>query len=242
MSRDFIQSSIVILLFFFSLLTYGNVSEQTKNDTYQPIYQSVNFNESALPTLSVKYEIRNGTQKEEWFLDRKINVISTFNGHSQQGEIWTRDLHGDIEYSRVFVNDKKIVEYTTGELKTQNKFLKWNQLASIFAPNTIARFKVAGKKNQFGEDVLVLEGEINNIQTTIWWIPRLQIPSYVSQKQGMVDFSITLQKMYKETPISWKWTNQATFENFSIIDASDIGDMENDPFIKKLLQIDEIIH
>lgn len=218
------------------------MSEQTKKDTYQPIYQSVNSNESALPTLSVKYEIRNGIQKEEWFMDRKINVISTFNAHRQQGEIWTRDLHGDIEYTRVFMNDKKLVEYTTGELKTQNKFLDWNQLASIFAPNTISRFKVEGKKIQFSEDVLVLEGEINNIQTTIWWIPRLQIPSYVSQKQGKVDFSITLQKMYKETPESWKWASQAIFENFSKIDASDIGDMENDPFVKKLLEIDVIVH
>jgi hypothetical protein len=171
-----------------------------------------------------------------------MNVISTFNGDNQRGEIWTRDHRGDVEYTRVFMEDKKLVEYTTGELKTQNKLPDWNQLSSIFDPKVIESLKISGEKMHFGEKVLVLEGKINNVQTTIWWIPKLKIPSYVLEKQGNVDTSMTLKEIYNQTPITWKWLDTAAYDSFSRIDASDIGDMESDPFVKKLLEIDGHVH
>lgn len=242
MNKNFVQQLLLICFLSITLPVNGNPQEQTKTDSIQSIYQPSNQDTLGLPTLSARYQIRNASHNHEWFIDRKINVISTFDGDNQRGEIWTRDHHGDIEYTRVFMEDKKLVEYTTGELKTQNKLPDWNQLASIFDPKTIESLKVSGEKMHFGEQVLVLEGKINNVQTTIWWIPKLQIPSYVLQKQGNVDSSMTLKEIYNQTPITWKWLDTATYDSFSRIDASDVGDMESDPFVKKLLEMDGHVH
>lgn len=238
MNKNFVLQLLLICFLSVTLPAKGNPQEITSNNSMRSTYQPTNQDTLGLPTLSVRYEVRNASQNQEWFMDRKINTISTFNGDNLRGEIWTRDHQGDIEYTRVFMEDKKLVEYTTGELKTQNKLPDWAQLASIFAPKIIASLKVSGEKIQFGEQVLVLEGKINNVETTIWWIPKLQIPSYVSQKQGTVDSSMTLKEIYKQTPTTWQWLDTATFDSFSRIDASDIGDMEGDPFVKKLLQLD----
>lgn len=238
MNKNYVPQLLLICFFCVNLPVNGNPLEKTNTDSMQSTYQLINQDTLGLPTLSVRYEVRNASQSQEWFMDRKINAISTFNGDNLRGEIWTRDHRGDIEYSRVFMEDKKLVEYSTGELKTQNKLPDWAQLASIFAPKIIASLKVSGEKIQFDEQVLVLEGKINNVETTIWWIPKLQIPSYVSQKQGTVDSSMTLKEIYKQTPTTWQWLDTATFDSFSRIDASDIGDMESDPFVKKLLQLD----
>jgi hypothetical protein len=242
MNRNFTQQLLLICFLSITLPVNGNPQEQTKTDSIQSIYHPSNQDTLGLPTLSARYEIRSASQNHEWFIDRKMNVISTFNGDNQRGEIWTRDHRGDVEYTRVFMEDKMLVEYTTGELKTQNKLPDWNQLSSIFDPKVIESLKISGEKMHFGEKVLVLEGKINNVQTTIWWIPKLKIPSYVLQKQGNVDTSMTLKEIYNQTPITWKWLDTATYDSFSRIDASDVGDMESDPFVKKLLEIDGHVH
>jgi hypothetical protein len=242
MNRNFTQQLLLICFLSITLPVNGNPEEQIKAESTQSTYQPTIQDSLELPTLSARYEIRSASHNHEWFIDRKMNVISTFNGDNQRGEIWTRDHRGDVEYTRVFMEDKKLVEYTTGELKTQNKLPDWNQLSSIFDPKVIESLKISGEKMHFGEKVLVLEGKINNVQTTIWWIPKLKIPSYVLEKQGNVDTSMTLKEIYNQTPITWKWLDTAAYDSFSRIDASDIGDMESDPFVKKLLEIDGHVH
>jgi hypothetical protein len=225
----------LFICFLSSNVSFAQSSnEKYKSELKASTYQSVD----QLPSVSVKYVVQNKTQKQEWFMDRKINTIATFNGMNQQGEVWTRNQNGEIEYTRLFFKEKKLVEYTTGELKTQNIFPNWTKLASMFNPKDIELLKRVDKRNLFGKDVVVLEGEINKIQTVIWWIPELQIPAYVQQKQGNVDWSMSLKEIFTQTPSSWQWADQATLDNFSKIDASDIGDMESDPFVKKLLEME----
>jgi hypothetical protein len=49
---------------------------------------------------------------------------------------------------------------------------------------------------------------------------------------------MSLKEIFTQTPSSWQWADQAILDNFSKIDASDIGDMESDPFVKKLLEME----
>lgn len=242
MKQYFLLKCALICFFTINLSLAANPEEQNKVDVKKTAHLSIDKNANELPSIAVIYEARNSSQKQDWFMDRKKNAISTYNGVNQQGELWTRNQDGEIEHTRLFMKDKKLVEYTSGELKTMNIFPNWSQLASIFSPKDMARLKITGEKIEFGKKVIVLEGEINKVKTLVWWIPELQIPAYVLQKQGNIDSSMLLKEIFTQTPSEWKWANQATLDTFSKIDASDIGDMENDPFVKKLLEMDGHAH
>lgn len=189
-----------------------------------------------LPDLSVKYELQSSTEKIDWFMDRKPKSIATYNAASQQGEVWSINTYGEIEHNRVFVQDKTIVDYTNGQLKTMNKLPKWNQLASIYDPKQIVKLNKTGEKVLFGKSVSVHEGKLNGVPTVIWWMPELQIPAYVQQGEGKTRTSMMMVEMNTQTPSNWNWANPAMLVNYARIDASDFGDLENDPFVKKLME------
>jgi hypothetical protein len=242
MKQYFLLKCALICFLSINVSLAHNAEEHNSAEVKKTAQLSMDQSSSDFPSIAVTYEVRTSNQKQDWFMDRKKNAISTYNGVNQQGELWTRNQDGEIEHTRLFMKDKKLVEYTTGELKTMNKFPNWGQLASVFSPKDMARLKITGEKMEFGKKVIVLEGEINKVKTLVWWIPELQIPAYVLQKQGNIDSSMLLKEIFTQTPSEWKWANQATLDTFSKIDASDIGDMENDPFVKKLLEMDGHAH
>ena len=186
--------------------------------------------------ISVSYELLTNGQKTNWDMVRKPDSIVTFNETTQRGEMWQRDNKGEISHTRIFPQERKLVEYTQGELKTLNKLPSWNQLASIFNPKEIKKLKNTGEKEVLGKQALVLEGTLNGLPTIIWWIDELQLPAYVEQGLGHLRTQIIMKELYNVAPAQWTWANLSTFENYAKIDASDLGDMESDPFVKTLLK------
>lgn len=214
-----------------------SVLKQMKDTT-----QIDKINQIALPDLSLKYELQDSKQKVEWLMDRKANSIATFNSASQQGEVWSLNKYGDIEHNRVFVLDKTIVDYTNGQLKTLDKLQQWNQLVSVYDPKQISKLSKAGEKVLFGKAVSIYEGLLNGLPTIIWWISDMKIPAYVQLGEGNSRTSMTLKEVYTQTPSNWKWVDPSNLLNYARIDASDFGDMENDPFVKKLLELEGHYH
>ncbi len=212
----------------------------------QAIKSTTEAEKPLLPVFSARFELQSGVQSvdtnktgdaaknTDWLMDRKANNIATFNTASQQGEIWSRDQQGDISHSRLFVQDKKIIEYTNGELKTLNKVPNWQRLATIFDTKQIAKLNKTGEKGVLGQQAQLLEGKINGQQTVVWWLPSLQIPAYIQQGEGSAQTRMVLKELYQTTPTHWDWVNTALLSTYSTIDASDLGDMESDPFVKKI--------
>lgn len=242
--RKIASISSIACLFTVQLAVGANGHEHEKVQNQSAQMQSVKAeqseiaNQGNLPSISVKYELKSSTQKMDWFMDRKPKSIATFNAASQQGEVWSINTYGDIEHNRVFVQDKTIVDYTNGQLKTLNKVPQWNQLASIYSPNQIAKLNKTGEKVLFGKSVTVHEGVLNGLPTIIWWLPEMQIPAYVQQGEGKTRTSMLMIEMLTQTPITWSWVNPTALVNYARIDASDFGDMESDPFVKKLLELE----
>lgn len=233
--------AITCLMFCFlpvNLAIAANNHEHHENEVKTIPAQYVNTENVLLPSISVKFELQTSTQNVDWFMDRKLNSIATFNGASQQGEMWSRNPNGDIEHSRIFLQDKKLVEYTNGELKTQNKLPQWNRLASIFDPKQIEKLNKTGEKVLFGKQAFVLEGALNGVPTIVWWMPEIQIPAYVQQGEGNMSSSLVMKEILTQTPSTWEWANPSMLETYTRLDASDLGDMEGDPFVKKLLELD----
>ena len=246
-----ILSNSILLVSAFLMMSIGLAHSEILVSQPKPIdisaVNSVNTKlesaklESTKP-FSVSYELLANGQKTNWDMVRKPDSIITFNETTQRGEIWQRDNKGEISHTRIFPREKKLVEYTQGELKTLNKLPNWNQLASIFNPEQVTKLKKTGEKERFGKQALILEGTLNGLPTIIWWIDELQIPAYVKQGEGHLRTQIIMKALYKVTPAQWAWADSSTFENYAKIDASDLGNMESDPFVKTLLKAEANHH
>ena len=227
------KNTLSILLLALSFVSVSFAANQQATES-----QTTATSATTLAPMSARYELSIAGQATDWFMIRQPNTVITFNAKSQQGEIWQRDQHNDIEHSRIFTEDKKLVEYTNGELKTLNKLPQWAQLASIFAPEKIATLEKTGEQIVLGQRAEVLQGKLSGVPTIIWWLPELQIPARIEQGKNESATVFLMKEMHQQPPASWNWADSAVLNDYARIDASDLGDMESDPFVKKLLTMD----
>lgn len=187
------------------------------------------------PALAARYEWRAGARGGDWYLTREAARIETFNAASRQAEVWERAPDGGIEYRRIFLDDRKIVEYAPGELKSRHAEPEWAALASLIAPYKIAGLRKSGERTVLGRRALVLEGKIDGVWTRLWWLPDAQLPARLERGQGKRLVRISLRELHERAPANWPLMNEARLSGFGLIDVADFGDMEYDPFVRKVL-------
>lgn len=194
------------------------------------------------PALAARYELRAGSRSIDWYLTREAARIETYNAVSRRAEVWERLPTGGIEYRRIFLDDRKIVEYTPGELKSRRAEPEWATLASLIAPAKIVGLRKTGERTVLGRRALVLEGKIDGVQTRLWWLPEAQLPARLERGQGKNLVRITLRELHDHAPGNWPLMSEARLSGFGLIDAADFGDMEHDPFVQKVMQQDGHAH
>lgn len=234
------MNPLLIALIGISLLPAAALAHNNDHHAEQP--------EVALPSaqvlapLAIHYEINTGKQISDWFIVRENTAITTYNQQSMQGEIWSKDATGEIEHQRIFSEDKRIIDYTSGELKALHKMPEWNRLASIFSPAKVNAMHKTAETDFQGKLVEVRDGLMDGVQTTVWWIPELQIPAKIEQWSTRGKSIMTLKEMHQKKPDNWKWLDEKELTSYLRIDASDFGDMENDPFVQKVMALDGQSH
>lgn len=191
-----------------------------------------------LPALAARYELRLGAHTTDWYLTRSATRIETFNAGSRQGEIWERSLTGAVDYRRVFFSDRKIVEYSAGELRARHAAPHWAKLASLVDPEEVARLRRTGASSVFGERALVLEGRIDGVPIRLRWLPEAQVPTRLERGAGEHLISLQLIELHPSAPADWPHLTDERLATFDLIDAADFGDRESDPFVQKVLAQD----
>lgn len=192
----------------------------------------------ALPALAARFELHAGGRGADWFLIRDARRVANFNSGSRQGEIWMRDEQGRMEYTRVFAEDKKVLDYTDGQLKTLSMQPDWAQLASILSPDTLSKLHKTGERKVLGQRAVVLEGKIEGVRTRLWWLAELQLPARLERGTGKSATQLVLRELHGQAPAAWNWANNEVIDSYARLDATDLGDMEYDPFVQKVMNQD----
>lgn len=192
--------------------------------------------------IAARYELRAGARSIDWFLTRDAARIETYNAGSRQAEVWERTRTGEIEYRRIFLDDRRIVEYTAGELKARRAAPDWSALASVIAPARIAGLRKTGERTVLGRRALVLEGRIEGVPTRLWWLPEAQLPARLERGRGKGLVRFSLRELHAGAPAGWPRMDEARLSGFGLIDAADFGDMQYDPFVQKVMQQDGDAH
>jgi hypothetical protein len=220
----------------------GNGHHHTADHAQAPVAELRAGATVSPPALFARYELSTGARGIDWYLTRADARIETFNAASRQAEIWERVPTGGIEYRRIFLGDRRIVEYTPGELKSRRAEPDWSALASLVAPAKIAGLRKAGERTVLGRRAVILEGKIDGAQTRLWWLPEAQLPARLERGQGKRLVRINLRELHDRPPAGWPLMNEAHLSDFALIDAADFGDMEYDAFVQKVMSQDGHAH
>lgn len=197
---------------------------------------------TALPSLAARYQFQVGNRRSDWYLLRDANRIVIYDAASGQAKLWEKDAHGEIEFSRVFAADRRVVEYAPGEVKARGPVPDWNALASIVAPRDLASLRKVGERKVLGRNAIILTGKADGAKVQVWWLPQERLPAMVQQGQGSKAVRLVLRELRPQPASEWNWAEPATLAAYTRLDAADLGDMEYDPFVQKVLHQDGHSH
>lgn len=150
-------------------------------------------------------------------------------------DIWRRNDAGQVSFERVFHADKTVVEYAAGELATLGLAPNWIELGSLFDPAKLAQLKKMPGKPLAG--LTRYQGRLGHEQIQMVWMDAIAMPqSLVRTEHGRV-VRFTLQKCLDQPPADWPVMSSAV-DDYTRLDASDFGDMEYNPVVRKAMRLD----
>lgn len=192
--------------------------------------------------LAARYEETrrvSGTDEklEDWYFARRKEQVET--ARKNYAEVWQRDERGELTLTRVFQQDRKLIQYTSGELRTQRRMKDWVALNSVIDPRQYAALKQIGTGSILGRNALRYAGEIGEERIELLWLAEEALAAKLT-RSGANGSSLTLElKELRAAPDpNWPLASQTKIDQYAALDGADLGDMEYDPFVKRVLDAD----
>lgn len=196
----------------------------------------------ALAPLAARYDLKvahaKKTTQADWYLWRDANSIETANPVVGHNDIWQRSGANDYHYRRVFHHDKRVVDYTPGEIRTRNAEPDWAKLASVISPQLLDALKRGSSKTLFGQKAVRYTGNVGGQHIDLWWLERAKLPASLQMIRSGERMTMALKEVHDVGPANWPRTSDDKIADYGMIDAADFGDMESDPFVAKVMQQD----
>jgi hypothetical protein len=203
---------------------------------------------SAWPTLAARYAIQETGPRSArrtdppWYFYREPDRVETANSVDATGERWERDGQGRISHARYFHQDRRIVDATFGELRTRNTVPDWDQLAALIDPRKQQNMRRIGRTTLLGHSATIYRGRTGDTVMEVTWLDQVGLAGRVirASKQGRVDMRMTA--LHSVRPSAWPHLDPDATQDYLRIDVADFGDMESDPFVKRLLRTGSVSH
>lgn len=189
-----------------------------------------------VPALAARYELQVGRQRTDWYLWRDKDSVETANTAVGQNNLWERLADGSYHYRRVFNQEQRVVEYVPGELRARHAEPDWRTLSSVVSPLLLEQLKRGASRTLFGQKATHYSGVAGGRAIDVWWLERDRIPASLRIGGGADAQRMRLVDVRAEAPDSWPRASEARIAAYALLDASDLGDMESDPFVARLLQ------
>ncbi|QJD28712.1 hypothetical protein [Methylococcus geothermalis] len=193
-----------------------------------------------LPPIAAEYETVSSdtggnahVQSNRWHFWRDADFVETRSLDTDEGEIWRRSVKGLIFYERVFHRDRKVVESNPDDLRARSRYPLWSKVALLIDPGLLnSRLQFEGRETLEGRQALRYGGQVDGVGYEILWLERENIPGVIRQRFPEREVTVTLRSLYSLQDAPWPHDVSG---NYSVIDYADLGDMESDPFVKRIL-------
>jgi hypothetical protein len=190
----------------------------------------VTIERAALGTSPVK------PQRHTWYFYREVQRIALLKGSVD--EVWFRDVQQRISFERVFHDDERVVDYSTGELATLHVKVDWTGLSTFVDASELAQLKLMSKQGQGRDARWHLRGRVGQDLLTVDWLPALQLPQRLTRQiKGGPTVRMELVASAQSPLPTWPELGVKS-AHYLHLDAADFGDMDYDPVVRKSEALD----
>lgn len=175
-------------------------------------------------------------QSHTWYFYRDAQRIALLKGSVD--EVWFRDPQQRVSFERVFHDDARVVDYSTGELATLHVNVDWAALSTFIDSSELAQLKLLSKQGQGRNARWYLRGKLGQEQLTVEWLPALQLPQRLTrQVRGGLTVRMALVASAPTPLPNWPEIGVKS-AHYLHLDAADFGDMDYDPVVRKSEALD----
>ncbi len=178
-----------------------------------------------------------------WYFWRSDNRVETRSAHGETGEVWESNPRGQVSYTKLFHPAEKAIDYTPGDLGALAINTDWNQIKSIIDPKLLGtHLKRSGEHTVDGQRAERYAGTVDGVSTEVIWLPEMKLPARIEKTRGGVTVSLRMAECKPLASAPWTMTSDARMQSYQHLDYADLGDMENDPFVKSVISHNEGSH
>lgn len=176
-------------------------------------------------------------ERGRWYLLRQNQRIETLS--DDRAEIWEREASGRISLRRVFRDHQMTIEYSAAELAVRGIALDWDALGSVIPTTALNQLKPVEKAgDKAASEKFTLSGTANGEEVEVHWLPQAGIPAFVKRSGPNGTFEMRLSEKFPSAPKDWLPSSRWPVRDFRVIDVADLGDLEHDASVKRLLRDD----
>jgi len=178
----------------------------------------------------------------EWHFARDGDRVEF--GRGSYVELWRRDERGEVSWQRIFHDERKLIDYTPGELRAQNRALPWTTLNTIVDAKQLLNGLRLVEKTRYLDRVATRYERVAADETIyVVWLDQEQLPGRIERRQyGHVVYTLMLQELLQTTASHWPRADLARAQDYEFFDGADLGDREYDSFVRKVLAMDGHSH
>lgn len=174
--------------------------------------------------------------KSDWFFTRSDTRIET--AQKDYTEIWERDDRQEITLKRIFHGDRKLIEYTSGELRAQRRIKAWSVLAAMLDEKILSQLEKRGETTVLEQPAVKYAGQWGDERVEVVWLTRQAIPAKLVRRHAGGTYTLELKELRHTPDVSWPTVKREEIDAYEWLDGADLGDREYGPFVRKVLALD----
>jgi hypothetical protein len=122
------------------------------------------------------------------------------------------------------------------DMPTNNMNFDWLKLSSMLNQQELDALKPVKKTKILGRNAELRKGKVGNKSIEVVWLLDENLPARILRKDKTSSVELNLVDITSLSSAHKKPISVEDINNYRQIDAVDFGDMENDPFVKKIMQ------
>jgi hypothetical protein len=123
-------------------------------------------------------------------------------------------------------------------LRTENRLPAWNTLNTVIDVRRLATLKVVGHAPVLDRPATHYRGTLGDERIDLVWLEREAIPARITRRSKEATYTLALVELRNTPDPAWPKATPAQASDYQYIDGADLGDMENDPFVARVLAAD----
>lgn len=198
--------------------------------------------EPAYLPLAARYqEVRSDADGHRhasgWHLTRHGQQVEFARGGYV--ELWERDERGEISWQRIFHDQRKLISYTPGELRTEHRVQSWDVLNTIIDASALKNLKRVEQARFQNRVATRYRGIIGEEKVEVLWLEAERLPAEITRRGKHGAYRLSLRELRAAPASGWPQADLARAADYEYIDGSDLGDREYEPFVQQVVAMDE---